>query len=94
MRKSRLEEALSKIWSHRLGSLVQTLIKFSQVIFNKICLSTYALPIARKAVEEYLKLDTVQVTSGLASWDGTKVSHLGFSCASCTLLRSNIKKSM
>ncbi|VDK46770.1 unnamed protein product [Gongylonema pulchrum] len=34
--------------------------------------TTFALPIAKKAIEEYLKLDTVEVTSGLASWDGTR----------------------
>ncbi|EJD74748.1 dopey domain-containing protein [Loa loa] len=39
---------------------------------------TYALPIARKAIEEYLKLDTVQVTSGLASWDGTKEHQIQY----------------
>ncbi|CAG9538470.1 unnamed protein product [Cercopithifilaria johnstoni] len=39
---------------------------------------TYALPIARKAVEEYLKLDTVQVTSGLACWDGTKEHQMQY----------------
>ncbi|VDO13880.1 unnamed protein product [Brugia timori] len=39
---------------------------------------TYALPIVRKAIEEYLKLDTVQVTSGLASWDGTKEHQMQY----------------
>ncbi|VDK86235.1 unnamed protein product [Litomosoides sigmodontis] len=39
---------------------------------------TYALPIARKAIEEYLKLDTVQITSGLASWDGTKEHQIQY----------------
>ncbi|KAM3722002.1 Protein pad-1 [Dirofilaria immitis] len=39
---------------------------------------TYALPIAKKAIEEYLKLDTVQVTSGLASWDGTKEHQIQY----------------
>ncbi|VBB30267.1 unnamed protein product [Acanthocheilonema viteae] len=39
---------------------------------------TYALPIARKAIEEYLKLDTVQVASNLASWDGTKEHQMQY----------------
>ncbi|VDN03566.1 unnamed protein product [Thelazia callipaeda] len=40
--------------------------------------TTYALPIAKKAVEEYLKLDTVEVTSGNASWDGTKEHQIQY----------------
>uniref|UniRef100_A0A915Q5B7 Dopey N-terminal domain-containing protein n=1 Tax=Setaria digitata TaxID=48799 RepID=A0A915Q5B7_9BILA len=40
--------------------------------------NTYALPIAKKAIEEYLKLGTVEVTSGLASWDGTKEHQIQY----------------
>ncbi|VDK66335.1 unnamed protein product [Onchocerca ochengi] len=39
---------------------------------------TYALPIARKAIEEYLKLDIVQITSALTSWDGTKEHQIQY----------------
>lgn len=90
MLKFRIERANSKF---RIRSRKCVLVTFSKLsILNKVFLSTYALPIARKAIEEYLKLDTVEVTSGLASWDGTKVSHLEFCisilelCSKSTLL--------
>ncbi|MCP9264273.1 Protein pad-1 [Dirofilaria immitis] len=58
-----------------------------QWLLNRVGDSAVAgLPVAghlcfadcKKAIEEYLKLDTVQVTSGLASWDGTKEHQIQY----------------
>lgn len=38
----------------------------------------YVLPLIEKAVEEYLKLDTVEVASASAAWDGTKEHQMQF----------------
>uniref|UniRef100_F1KPR7 Protein pad-1 n=2 Tax=Ascaris TaxID=6251 RepID=F1KPR7_ASCSU len=38
----------------------------------------YALPLIRSAIEEYLRLDTVEVVSASAAWDGTKEHQVQF----------------
>ncbi|VDK46299.1 unnamed protein product [Anisakis simplex] len=39
---------------------------------------TYALPLIKSAIEQYLMLDTIEVASASAAWDGTKEHQLQF----------------